>query len=560
MTAKPQEVATVSLRRVHIDRDHAAYEFELTHAHTHTTAHLTARYSALHTLNKAIIKHNLAKKLPPFPPKKPLNRHSPAFLNARGRALATHLQALLAHPVARHLAQPLLREAKCNASPLSPQPSRSQPAQLSMSSPTPELPPLPTPLTTATTTSSTATSTAFALSPPASSAFNPATSAIAITPATSAISDAPAASTFTSTISNIVKSSAAYNSLAASEAAVPRWLVSALAALLAALVAGLVGGQPLMSIFCCLLGIAGGGGVPGAAPGASLASLNGLGALSSVGPRRAEALQAEALRVEPPQVELVNAGPPQAEPSSIAAHESTPLSPLAAAALEAAKLGLDRLEKCAKFAAEGGWRAFGAREGVDIHVTESFTTPLHSSPLNGSVGTGVVNAAPDDVLRAITEPSVRHVVDNLWDATVQLCSVPAEEAAAAAPAGWIIESLVVEHSHFRPPAIVVAPRESIVAKVVARSSAGSIRIAFVSLPLASVAHIPVRRGHVRLDCVISGSAIDALGDASPPSSRMAFVSVLDPNGSVPKWVVRKTMPDRALMVARVRKAVVALAS
>jgi hypothetical protein len=40
---------------------------------------------------------------------------------------------------------------------------------------------------------------------------------------------------------------------------------------------------------------------------------------------------------------------------------------------------------------------------------------------------------------------------------------------------------------------------------------------------------------------------------------MLYLNILDPNGSIPSVVVKKTVPERALSVARVRKCCAELA-
>lgn len=122
--------------------------------------------------------------------------------------------------------------------------------------------------------------------------------------------------------------------------------------------------------------------------------------------------------------------------------------------------------------------------------------------------------------------------------------------------GWRCERLTVLQERFRSPAIIVSPREGTVVRVVVKSEDGrAVAMAQQSIQLP---HVPVPKGFVRMTVACGGYLAEATGRADASGGcRFTYINALEPGGYVPKAVVKTTLPDRAMTVAKVRAVVMA---
>lgn len=122
--------------------------------------------------------------------------------------------------------------------------------------------------------------------------------------------------------------------------------------------------------------------------------------------------------------------------------------------------------------------------------------------------------------------------------------------------GWHCERLAVLQERFRSPAIVVSPREGTVVFVVVRSDDGAtIATARQSVDLP---HVPVPKGFVRMTVACGGYLAEATGRGDPSEGcRLTYINSIEPGGYIPNAIVKVTLPDRAMTVAKARAVVLA---
>uniref|UniRef100_A0A7S3S9S8 START domain-containing protein n=1 Tax=Emiliania huxleyi TaxID=2903 RepID=A0A7S3S9S8_EMIHU len=183
-------------------------------------------------------------------------------------------------------------------------------------------------------------------------------------------------------------------------------------------------------------------------------------------------------------------------------------------------------------------------------------------------------AACAQAVRAVlADPDKRRLTDPLWQSTEVVRSLPSRLVRIE---GWRTLEFGIVTERFKAPAVVVSPRDSLVVRVRLKSVDGT-RVRLVPaacwggegppcpwLVLRSRAlhceqvqrsvdapALAVPRGYVRLRLACGGYQIRAV---APDRCTTVYVNALDPNGYVPKPVVRTTMPDRAMTVAKAAQA------
>mmetsp|Transcript_17681 Transcript_17681/g.55855 ORF Transcript_17681/g.55855 Transcript_17681/m.55855 type:complete len:159 (+) Transcript_17681:1988-2464(+) len=122
--------------------------------------------------------------------------------------------------------------------------------------------------------------------------------------------------------------------------------------------------------------------------------------------------------------------------------------------------------------------------------------------------------------------------------------------------GWHCERLAVLQERFRSSLIVVSPREGTVVFVVVRSDDGAtIAMARQSVDLP---HVPVPKGFVRMTVACGGYLAEATGRGDPSEGcRLTYINSIEPGGNIPNAIVKATLPNRAMTVAKARAVVLA---
>uniref|UniRef100_A0A7S3S9B2 START domain-containing protein n=1 Tax=Emiliania huxleyi TaxID=2903 RepID=A0A7S3S9B2_EMIHU len=156
-------------------------------------------------------------------------------------------------------------------------------------------------------------------------------------------------------------------------------------------------------------------------------------------------------------------------------------------------------------------------------------------------------AACAQAVRAVlADPDKRRLTDPLWQSTEVVRSLPSRLVRIE---GWRTLEFGIVTERFKAPAVVVSPRDSLVVRVRLKSVDGT-RVRLVQRSVDAPA-LAVPRGYVRLRLACGGYQIRAV---APDRCTTVYVNALDPNGYVPKPVVRTTMPDRAMTVAKAAQA------
>lgn len=223
------------------------------------------------------------------------------------------------------------------------------------------------------------------------------------------------------------------------------------------------------------------------------------------------------------------------------------------------RLAMDEARECFRILDEQfaspeacGWAPHSTKSGVSIMTR---TSPDGNA--TWGMGMGEVPAPVGAVYAVQEEEATKRALDKQFDTSRRLHEVPSEQLSGIALAdGWRTIELLLEQNLYKSPAWPVGPRElCAVRTVVRRQSDGAIR---VMLRSADVPGVTPPAGYVRLNLTCGGYEARATSAATSSSSATTFfkyVNMVDPKGSVPAAVVRVTVPDRAMVVARVRKAI-----
>lgn len=191
-----------------------------------------------------------------------------------------------------------------------------------------------------------------------------------------------------------------------------------------------------------------------------------------------------------------------------------------------------------------GWNHHSTRSGVRILTR---TAPTGSA--TWGMGVGEIDAPASVVFAVQEEEEIQRRLDKQHDVMVTLLAVP-KERFPQLEAGWEAVELSLVHGRYKSPAWPVGPRDLCAAKLVAyRAADGAIAVTLRSVDLASC---PVPAGYVRMALECGGYIAAPTGTST---CTMSYVNMLDPRGSVPAAVVRVTVPDRAMVVDRIRKVV-----
>jgi len=199
------------------------------------------------------------------------------------------------------------------------------------------------------------------------------------------------------------------------------------------------------------------------------------------------------------------------------------------------------------------------------HSTKSGVSVLTRSSPDGNatwgMGMGEIPAPVGALYLVQEEEATKRVLDKQFDISRKLHEVPSEQLSGAALAdGWRTIELLLEQNLYKSPAWPVGPRElCAVRAVVRRQSDGAIRLMYRS---ADVPGVAPPAGYVRMSLTCGGYEACATTASTPssPTTFFKYVNMVDPKGSVPSAVVRVTVPDRAMVVARVRKVLASNAS
>ena len=504
---------------------------------------LGARYTVFRRLSSLLLaeRPEACTNLPPFPPKHSMSRQTPEFLLARGKALEAYLSAALGNPALSSL--PAVRELLRAAELYKPSGSK----------------------------------TAAPVQRPAEGSGSPAGGGGAAARAAARAADLRGMQRESVKMRSIAarsnatalsSGSAAAAATAIEAAATPRtgsivrsshrgaaivvdWAMHPVFALLCALVVGSYSAGATLCVGSCAIGLAAGRvcralGLSPMGVGSS-AGANGNGNGNGNGHAERKQLPAPPSSVAPTAAVAATAegasngglrqrrrGEEPGEPG---------LTDLDRQAVREAAAAIEVLAeaKSSHMDPSTGWRHFVTREGVEVYMSS------HSDGATWVLGKGDLAHAPPDIVNAMEDEANQATLDKQLLSSTVLRVLP---PSACQIDGWEVQSLELLQSLYRSPAWPVAPRESCVVKMKARRAAdGALIQVQRSVDVPGVVP-PAGYTRVTLDC--GGYECAPTGGGGGRTSHMTYINILNLNGSIPKVVVNKTAPDRALTIARLR--------
>lgn len=196
-------------------------------------------------------------------------------------------------------------------------------------------------------------------------------------------------------------------------------------------------------------------------------------------------------------------------------------------------------------AAERGWKLSQTKDGVDVYINARPDGPTWG------MGHGAIDA-PSAAVLAYADPTddpTKELDKQLIKSTILR---PVAASALALPDGWAIVRAQLQQNLYKSPAFPIAPRESCAVKLTVRRAAdGAFRTVQRSVDVPGVAP-PSGYVRVRLTC----GGYDAVPRADGRGVDVTYVNILDPNGNIPRSIVNALVPDRAMIIARMRKCIV----
>jgi len=203
-------------------------------------------------------------------------------------------------------------------------------------------------------------------------------------------------------------------------------------------------------------------------------------------------------------------------------------------AVEALRLMDEALER----KSSDGWALFHNKEAVDCYLNVRPDGPTWG------MGVGLISAPVAKAMEVESDPAKRNIVDKMWMSSTTLGTLPSSLLQIPE---WEVESLVYGQHLYKSPAWPVGPREAATLKLIVRSpSSGETRVIQRSI---DVPGCETPTGYVRLKLDCGGFS---LLPTSEDACKMTYVNILDPGGLVPKSIVKRTVPERCLTVARLR--------
>ena len=494
---------------------------------------LGARYSVFRRLSSLMLAEQpeACAALPAFPPKHSMRRQTPEFLLTRGKALEAYLGAALGSP--RLSALPAVRELLRAAELHKPAPGAADAGASSLTPPK------------------------FEEAAPIQAAGadmrawqRPSVKMRSVAARTNAAAGAD--NSFTSTSAAI--EAAAAPAGGADHLTAVDFALHPLVSILLAACLGTYFRQLLLSVGCCVVGLGAGRlcrmlGGDDAQPAALHAASNGTngngGANGSNGVANgrnghgsngadAATEAAAGLHRRRGADGAANSGG-GASTDGFNTHERAALSE-AVAAMRVLAEAVHRHDEAAS-----GWKKVDRKEEVDVY--------LNARP-DGStwcMGIGEIGDAVDATVTSMESQEFALVLDKQLISATVLKELP---TSAVTIDGWTVTVLQLMQSLYESPAWPVVPRETCTIKMKARRTSDGARATVQrSIDLPWVA---VPKGFVRATVGCGGYECAPVGSGR---SHFAYINVINPNGSIPQFVVNKTVPERALTVARLRQCV-----
>ena len=188
-----------------------------------------------------------------------------------------------------------------------------------------------------------------------------------------------------------------------------------------------------------------------------------------------------------------------------------------------------------------GWKQHSVKDGVTIHTK---STP---SGATYGMGLGEVPAPVGVVLHVQESNLIRGKLDRQWLSTEVLHAAP---PAALQVEGWETKELAIVQQLYKSPVWPVSSREVTAARAILRRTAdGAICAALRS---CEVPGRGVPSGYTR--GTLEAGGYQAV-PAGPEACVLRYANLFDPNGSIPSSIVAVTVPERAMIVSRIRKLV-----
>ena len=234
---------------------------------------------------------------------------------------------------------------------------------------------------------------------------------------------------------------------------------------------------------------------------------------------------------------------------------------LSSQVLQSMKKAFALIKRAAAVGEGDGWELKGSQQGVQIYLKKEGSFVY-------SKGVGIVQASVSDMLSLLGDVDRKHLYDKLWKEERVLANWSDSEAVLkkvhefiGASENETVTDASIKHAQFKSPfPLAIAPRNLVSSTVLVRSTVQGrekIVIALRSIPPhGNGCNPPCSSGSVRANLIAGGIVLQSVsgGSGQPDSCMVTSITMLDPNGSIPAWIVNKVAPSRCLGIARMNAA------
>jgi len=204
---------------------------------------------------------------------------------------------------------------------------------------------------------------------------------------------------------------------------------------------------------------------------------------------------------------------------------------------------LAELDKAIAVGEGDGWKFLKKYRGVQCYLKSE-------NGLTFTKGVGVIDAPPLVVASFMENPANRKCYDDLFASDTILRELDSQTVSAALQG--MVDVAEVRHTKFSSPfPMAIGARDTVLAQCRMIAKDGTVTFVLTSAPDELC---PPSKKFVRAQVFLAGILL-APNPTKPGTCIMTNVQMMDPNGSIPGWVIKSVAPERCAMSSLIADAI-----